>query len=203
MVYDLDAQPRNPTNNSKLKNCLFGAASVVENNDKEKYVYSGYGITFESAGSCSFDNDTDRNFIFLVLIIVHHLMLTITRIILKWQEKVQLLEIMQDLVHQKKSLLLTLIKQTQFFLFFVFYFFVFIIIIIIIILSLHYNRGNTYLFVNGKEIFKFKASNKNDNFPTRFCLGSISNAFSAIDSSEMEMCMIFQSITILLINTTY
>ena len=41
IVYDLDAWPRNPTKNFKFKNCLFGAASVVKNSDKEKYVYSG------------------------------------------------------------------------------------------------------------------------------------------------------------------
>ena len=31
-------------------------------------------------------------------------------------------------------------------------------------LSLYYNDDNSYLFVNGKEIYKFKASNKNVNF---------------------------------------
>ena len=45
-------------------------------------------------------------------------------------------------------------------------------------LSLHYNADNNYLSVNGKEIFKFKADNKNVNFQTQFCLGSISNGFS-------------------------
>ena len=45
-------------------------------------------------------------------------------------------------------------------------------------LSLHYNADNSYLFVNGKEIFKFKADNKNGNFPTQFCFRSISNGFS-------------------------
>ena len=34
-------------------------------------------------------------------------------------------------------------------------------------LSLHCNSHNSYLFVNGKEIFKFKADNKNVNFPTQ------------------------------------
>ena len=33
-------------------------------------------------------------------------------------------------------------------------------------LSLHYNEDNSYLFVNEKEIFTFKADNKNVNFPT-------------------------------------
>ena len=53
-------------------------------------------------------------------------------------------------------------------------------------LSLHYNADNSYLFVNGKEIFKFKADNNNDNknFPTQFCLGNISNGFSATESKR-------------------
>ena len=37
-------------------------------------------------------------------------------------------------------------------------------------LNLHYNGDNNYLSVNGKEIFKFKADNKNDKFPTQFGL---------------------------------
>ena len=63
IVYDLAAWTRNPTNNFKFKNCLFGATNIVKNSDKEKYVYSGYGITFDSGGSWSFDNGTARNVI--------------------------------------------------------------------------------------------------------------------------------------------
>ena len=40
-------------------------------------------------------------------------------------------------------------------------------------LSLHYN-DNSYMFVNGKEIF-----------PTQFCLGNISNGSSATESREV------------------
>ena len=61
IVYDLDVWPRNLTNNFRFKNCLFGAINIVKTSDKEKYVYSGYVITFDSAGSWSFDNDTARN----------------------------------------------------------------------------------------------------------------------------------------------
>ena len=93
-----------------------------------------------------------------------------------------LLVLMEDLVHQKKGLILVLVKQTQKF-------------------EFHYNADNSYFLVNGKEIFKFKFSNKNANFPTQFCLGSISNGFSNTESIE-EMCMIFHPITILLINLT-
>ena len=39
IVYDLDAWPRNPTNHLKFKNCLFGAANIVKNSDKEKWIY--------------------------------------------------------------------------------------------------------------------------------------------------------------------
>ena len=44
IVCDLDAWPRNTTNNFKFKNCLFGASNRVKNSDKEKYLYSGYKI---------------------------------------------------------------------------------------------------------------------------------------------------------------
>ena len=54
-------------------------------------------------------------------------------------------------------------------------------------MSLHYNVHNSYSFVNGKEIFNFKANNKNVNFPTQFCLGSISNGFSATESREVSL----------------
>ena len=40
--------------------------------------------------------------------------------------------------------------------------------------SLHYNGDNSYLFVNGKKIFKFKANNDNLSFPIQFCLVGIS-----------------------------
>ena len=44
----------------------------VKNSDKEKYVYRGYGITFNNAGSWDFDNTLLEMLQFLVLVIVHH-----------------------------------------------------------------------------------------------------------------------------------
>ena len=53
-------------------------------------------------------------------------------------------------------------------------------------LSLHYNGDNNYLFVNGKENFKFKANNGNVNYPTQFCLGSSGClGFHATESREV------------------
>ena len=63
IVCDLDAWTKKPTDNFKFKNWLFGANSIVKYNDKEKYLYSGYGITFDSSAAWSFNNDTGRNVI--------------------------------------------------------------------------------------------------------------------------------------------
>ena len=63
-------------------------------------------------------------------------------------------------------------------------------------LILHYNNSceftynssdNSYLFVDGKEIFKFKADNKNVNFPAQLCLGIISNRFRALESRGVSL----------------
>ena len=54
-------------------------------------------------------------------------------------------------------------------------------------MSLHYNADSSYLFVNGKEIFKFKAEKKDVNFPTKFCLGSISNGISTTVSRKVSL----------------
>ena len=54
-------------------------------------------------------------------------------------------------------------------------------------MSFHYNADNSYLFLNGKEIVKFKDDNKNVNFPTQFCLGTISNGFRNTESREVSL----------------
>ena len=40
---------KHPTDNFKFKNCLFGETNLVKDHDKEKYVDSRYGITFDGA----------------------------------------------------------------------------------------------------------------------------------------------------------
>ena len=39
-VYDLDVLPRNPTNDFKFKNSIFGATNVAENSDKENCTWA-------------------------------------------------------------------------------------------------------------------------------------------------------------------
>ena len=76
---------------------------------------------------------------------------------------------MKTLDHQRKILVLNLVKQRQTFAW------VYITIIIIVV----------FLLLEKK--IKFKADNKNVNFPTQFRLGSISNWFSATESRELSL----------------
>ena len=50
-------------NNGTQYTARIGPANIVKNSDKKKYVYSGYGITFDGVGSWSFINGTARNVI--------------------------------------------------------------------------------------------------------------------------------------------
>ena len=63
IVYNLDAWTKDPTNNFKFQNCLFGVTNMVKNSYKENYVHSGCGIAFDRVSFWSFDNDTAKNVI--------------------------------------------------------------------------------------------------------------------------------------------
>ena len=52
-------------------------------------------------------------------------------------------------------------------------------------LSLHYNGANSYLFVNGKEILKFKAKDS-EIVATPLCLGNISKDWSVDNMKKTE-----------------
>ena len=51
IVYDLDNWTKKSLRNFTLKNVLFGSTNTIKDNDKEKYVYSGYGIAFDGKGN--------------------------------------------------------------------------------------------------------------------------------------------------------
>ena len=51
-------------------------------------------------------------------------------------------------------------------------------------LSLHYNSDDSYLFVNGRQIVKFKAANS-EIVPYPLCLGNISKDFSISNATGL------------------
>ena len=152
IVYDLDAWSRNPTSNFKFKNCLFGATNIVKNSDKEKYVYiyCAYITIFDSAGSWNFGDDFARNVItFGVDNSSSHSDNRKNNFIVLGESPTY--GIYGSFGSPEKKFNINFTKANTNF-----------------CLSLHYNADNSYLFVNGKEIFKFKAGNKNVNFATQF-----------------------------------
>ena len=52
-------------------------------------------------------------------------------------------------------------------------------------LILHYNGANSYLFVNGTELHKFKA-NDSETVATPLCLGNISKDFSVDNMKKKQ-----------------
>ena len=129
----------------------------------EKYVYIGYGITFDSVGSWSFDNGSARNLIiFGVDNSCSHSDNHKNNFLVPGEGPT--LRINGSFVSSEGKFSINFTKfNTKF------------------CVSLHYNADNICLFING--IFKFKAYHKNVNFLTQICLVSISNGFSAAEST--------------------
>ena len=143
---------------------------IVKNSDKEKYVYSGYEISLDRADSWSFDNDFARN---VAIFGVDNSSSSHSD-----NRKNNFLVLGEGPTYginggfgsREKMFSIDFSKTNTKF-----------------CLSLHYNVDNSYLFVNGKEIFKFKTDSINVNLPTQFCLRSISNGFSAGESRELSL----------------
>ena len=128
------------------------------------------GIAFDEKGSWSFDNNSATN---VAVFSVDNSLSSHTD---NWKNK--LLVLGEDLsigfngsfgAREKKFSINFSKAKTQF------------------CVSLHYNSDNSYLLVNGKEIYKFKASNKNVNLLFQFCLGNISNEIDYVNSEEVSL----------------
>ena len=57
-------------------------------------------------------------------------------------------------------------------------------------LSLHYNVANSYLFVNGTEIIKFKGKDS-EIVATPLCLGNISKDWSVDNMKKQDLTVMF------------
>ena len=134
---------------------------IKKDSAKSNYVYSGYGIASDELSSCSFGNDFAMNFITIGVNISasYHIDNSKNKFLLLGDVPSD--EINDSIGAAEKKFRISFSKaKTE------------------LCLSLHYNCDNSYLFVNRKEIYKFKPDNKNVNFQTQFCLGRISNKFA-------------------------
>ena len=60
IVYELGTSSSHDSDPT-IKNCLFGAVTLIKNADIEKYKYSGYGIGFDRRSSFSFGGGFGQN----------------------------------------------------------------------------------------------------------------------------------------------
>ena len=159
IVYELGGSSSHDSDPT-LKNCLFGAVTLTKNVDIEEYKYSGYGIGFDRRSSFSF---TGGGFGQNVLIFGADMSTSIhidnkeKDILVLGRGSTQGLE--STLTAEKMYSINFTVTKKKF------------------CLSLCYNEGNSYLFVNGTEIIKFKAKDS-EIVASPLCLGNISKDWS-------------------------
>ena len=159
IVYELAASSSH-TSDPTIKNCLFGEVTLTKNADIEKYKYSGYGIGFDRQSSFSFlSGGFGQN----VLIFGADMSSSIhvdnkkKYILVLGRGPTQGLE--NFLTAEKMYSINFTVRNKKF------------------CLSLHYNGANSYLFVNGTEMYKFKAIDS-AIVASPLCLGNISKDWS-------------------------
>ena len=155
IVYELGASTSHYSDPT-TKNCLFGAVTLTKNADIEKYKYSGYGIGFDRRSSFSFPSGGFGQNVLIFGVDMSSSIHTDNKkkdILVLGRGPTQGLE--STLTAEKMDSINFTVTKTKF------------------CLSLHYNGANSYLFVNGTEICKFKAK-VSEIVASLLCLGNIS-----------------------------
>ena len=159
IVYELGASTSN-IGDPTLKSCLFGAVTLRKNADVEKYKYSSYGIGFDRRSSFSFPGGGFGQNILIFGVDMSssiHIDNKKKDILIFGRGPTQ--GLVSTLTAEKMySINFTVTRKK-------------------LCLSLHYNGANSYLFVNGTEIYKFKAKDS-EIVPSQLCLGNISKDWS-------------------------
>ena len=159
IVYEL-AGSSSHSDDPTLKNCLFGAVTLTKNADIDKYGYSGYGISFDRKSSFSFPGGRFGQNVLIFVVDMSssaHIDNKKKEISVLGKGPTQGLE--HTLTAEKMYSISFTVTKKKF------------------CLSLHYNGANSYLFVNGKKIVKFKAKDS-AVVATPMCLENISKDWS-------------------------
>ena len=138
---------------------MFGAVKLTKHIDVDLYKYSGYGIGLDGKGSYSIGNEIVRN------VIIFGVDMSSSKKIDKRKKDALILgkDPTQGLEHTlsaEKVYSINFTKEKTKF-----------------CLSLHYNGADSYSFVNGTEIIKFKVKDS-EITPYELCLGNISKDWS-------------------------
>ena len=134
---------------------------MTKNADIDQYKYSGYGIGFDRHGELSFSTrGVSRNVIIFGADMSSSVQTNNKKINILVLGKDFIQGINDTTVYAEKMYSINFTENDKNF-----------------VLSLHYNGDNSYLFVNGTEIHKFKAKDS-EIVPTPLCLRNISKGFS-------------------------
>ena len=156
IVYEINKRDNTIICAPTLENCLFGAVNLIKNADIDKYGYSGYGIGFDRKGSFSFPSGGYGQNVVIFGVDMSSSTHTDKKkkdILILGKGPTQGLE--STLTAEKMYSINFTEKNKNF------------------CLSLHYNEVNSYFFVIGTEIHKFKAKDS-IIVATLLCLGNIS-----------------------------
>ena len=146
IVYELGPSGSN-INDCMLKNCLFGVVTLTINTDIDKYHYPGYGIGFDRKGSFSFPGSGIGQNVTIFGVDMSssiHVDNKGKDILILGSGPTQRLGEHSLTAEKMYSINFTVTKKKS-------------------CLSLHCNGANSYLFVNGKEIYKLKKKKRFHN----------------------------------------
>ena len=156
-------------NDPTLKNSLFSAIPLTKNADIDKYGYSGYGIGFHRKSSFSFPGGGFGSNVIIFGVNMSysaHVDDKKKDILVLGKGPPQGLE--HKLTAEKIYSINFTVTKKEF------------------CLSLHYNGANSYFFVNGIEIYKFKAKDS-EIVATPLCLGNISKDWSVDNMKKLDL----------------
>ena len=159
IVYELGGSSWND-DDPTLKKCLFGAVTLTKNVDFDKYGYFGYGIGFDRRSSFSFPGTGFGENVLIFGADMSSSTHTDNKKDILVLEKGPTQGLEHTLTAEKMYSINFTVTKKRF------------------CLSLHYNGAKSYLFVNGKEIVKFKAKDS-EIVASPLCLGNISKDWSA------------------------
>ena len=153
IVYEIN-KSFNISNYPILEKILFGAVKLTKNVDIDQYKYSGYGIGFDRKGTFSFGNGSGRN------VIIFGVDMSSTSHTDNKKKDILILgkcptQGLEHTLTAEKSNSINFTEHNERF-----------------CLSVHYNRANSYLFVNGTEMIKLKVKDS-EIATTPLCIGNI------------------------------
>ena len=154
IVYELGASGSNKSDPT-LKHCLFGAVTLTKNADNNKHWYSGYEIGFDRRSTFSFPGGGfgQNALIFGAdMSSSAHIDNKKKDILVLGKGPTQGLE--HTLIAEEMYSINFTVTKNKF------------------CLSLHYKGTNSYLFLNGRKIIKFKVKDS-QIFAIPLCLGNI------------------------------